>query len=62
MSHPFELELSDLEVVEIEFEEQLTKQEAASVGGGSVGEFTTLALGEEGGTFGLQFQIIGLSR
>jgi hypothetical protein len=47
MSHPFEMNLSDLEALDLEFEEKLTNQEAATIGGGS--DFTTLALGEEGG-------------
>lgn len=49
MSHPFELNLSDLESMELDFEEELTDEEAAKVGGGS-GRVTTLALGEEGGS------------
>ena len=48
MNHPFELELSDLESIELDFPEELTHEEAAKVEGGS-GRVTTLALGEEGG-------------
>ncbi len=49
MSHPFELELSDLEAVELSFEEQLTSEDAGKVQGGFVPIATTQALGEEGG-------------
>lgn len=47
MHHPFALNLSDLEVIEEDFAESLSNEEAAQVKGG--GDFTTLALGEEGG-------------
>jgi hypothetical protein len=47
MQHPFALNLSDLESIERDFEENLTEEEAGQVQGGTV--FTTLALGEEGG-------------
>jgi hypothetical protein len=48
MHHPFALNLSDLEVIEQDFVESLSNEEATQVqGGGEV--FTTLALGEEGG-------------
>lgn len=86
MSHPFDLELSDLAAIELYFAEELTDEEAATVRGGitaatpEIGEqgerikqspwkpkyprqpkgkgkpkdedpiFTTLALGEEGGS------------
>lgn len=52
MSHPFELDISALEAVEIEFEEPLTDEEAARVAGGILpgGCVTTQALGEEGGS------------
>lgn len=58
MSHPFELELYKLEAIELDFEQQLTDEEAAKIGGGIKGSqknkdkepiFTTLAVGEEGG-------------
>ncbi|MEG4797794.1 hypothetical protein QUA69_22220 [Microcoleus sp. LAD1_D1] len=47
MRHPFELEISDLEAVNFNIEEELTGEEATQVTGGLV--LTTLALGEEGG-------------
>ena len=47
MRHPFELEISDLEAVNFNIEEELTGEEATQVAGGIV--FTTRALGEEGG-------------
>jgi predicted DNA-binding protein (UPF0251 family) len=34
MSHPFELDPAELEAMELEFEEQLTEEETARVGGG----------------------------
>ncbi|MBP5972709.1 hypothetical protein HW132_08175 [Brasilonema sp. CT11] len=61
MNHPFGLDVSDLEAIELNFEEELNDEEAAQVLGGSskvttkAGEqgegeiLTTLALGEEGG-------------
>jgi hypothetical protein len=60
MNHPFALNVSDLEAIELHFEEELNDEEAAQVLGGltiattkAVGEeggtFTTLAVGEEGG-------------
>lgn len=49
MNHPFGLDVSDLEAIELNFEEELNDEEAAQVLGGS-DKFTTLALGEEGGT------------
>ncbi|MEC4819405.1 MAG: hypothetical protein SAK29_39970 [Scytonema sp. PMC 1069.18] len=59
MNHPFTLDISDLEAIELNFE-YLTDEEATHVQGGlslatteAVGEeggdVTTLALGEEGG-------------
>ena len=48
MNHPFALELSDLEAVDLDFEEYLTDQEAAQVGGADK-QVTTLSYGEEGG-------------
>lgn len=47
MSHPFELKLSDLKAIDLEFEESLPPEAAEHVGGGTL--YTTLALGEEGG-------------
>jgi hypothetical protein len=47
MRHPFDLNSSDLEAVDLDFEEQLTDEEATRVGGALT--YTTLALGEEGG-------------
>ena len=47
MRHPFELEISDLETVNLNTEEELTGEEATQVTGGLVS--TTRALGEEGG-------------
>jgi hypothetical protein len=49
MRHPFELEISDLEAVNLNIEEELTGEEATQVAGGLVS--TTRALGEEGGCF-----------
>jgi hypothetical protein len=46
MHHPFELKLSELEAIELNFEEELTNEEATKVTGGLL---TTQALGEEGG-------------
>lgn len=46
MRHPFELELSELETLNLEFQ-QITAEEAGKVYGGSV--VTTQALCEEGG-------------
>jgi hypothetical protein len=48
MNHPFALELSDLESIDLEFEEYLTPEDATQVGGLTLA--TTKALGEEGGT------------
>jgi hypothetical protein len=47
LNHPFALNISDLEDLTLDFEEQLTDQETAQIVGGT--KFTTLALGEEGG-------------
>lgn len=60
MSHPFDLELCDLESIELDFGEELTNEEAAKVVGGRKQPkehkdkdkvSTTLAVGEEGGEF-----------
>lgn len=34
MSHPFDLDLSDLEAIELDFVEELTEAESAKIGGG----------------------------
>ena len=47
MRHPFELDLSDLENVQLDVEQDLTPEEAGKVTGGLIA--TTMALGEEGG-------------
>jgi hypothetical protein len=47
LNHPFALDISDLENLTIDLEEQLTDKETAQIGGGTT--LTTLALGEEGG-------------
>lgn len=48
MQHPFDLQLSDLKALDLDFEEGLTDEEAAQVGGG-LKNYTTQALDEEGG-------------
>lgn len=48
MIHPFALELSDLEAIDLDFEEHLTAEEADQVGGGLIA--ITQAIGETGGT------------
>ena len=50
MRHPFDLNDSELEALDLDFEEELTEEEAAQVGGG-LSLYTTKALGEEGGDF-----------
>jgi hypothetical protein len=56
MSHPFDLNITDLEALEIVFEDELTDEEAERVGGGSfrcgTPRFTTRSIGEEGGWCG----------
>jgi hypothetical protein len=47
MNHPFNLKLSELEIVDLSFEESIAIAEAEKVSGGWL--VTTLALGEEGG-------------
>ncbi|HAX74425.1 MAG TPA: hypothetical protein DCY88_00955 [Cyanobacteria bacterium UBA11372] len=47
MRHPFDLDPADLEAMDLNFEEQLTNEEAAQIGGGLMA--TTAAVGEEGG-------------
>ncbi len=53
LNHPFALNISDLEDINLDIEEQLTDEEAAQISGGKgIYEepvFTTLAIGEEGG-------------
>jgi len=49
LNHPFNLDISNLEDLNLDLEQQLTEEEAARVGGGLT--FTTLALGEEGGDY-----------
>ena len=51
MSHPFDLDPAELEAMDLDFEETLTDEEAAHLGGGL--RYTTMALGEEGGNDGL---------
>ncbi|MGD1805063.1 hypothetical protein ACP6PL_06435 [Dapis sp. BLCC M126] len=53
MNHPFALNISDLEDVNLDIEEQLTDEEASQINGGKGEEpiFTTLAIGEEGGHY-----------
>ncbi|MEG4317475.1 MULTISPECIES: hypothetical protein [unclassified Microcoleus] len=47
MNHPFDLDAADLEAMDLDFEEQLTDEQAAQVGGGLMA--TTMRVGEEGG-------------
>jgi hypothetical protein len=47
MNHPFALDISDLETIELNFEETLSDEEANQVTGGLT--ITTQAVGEEGG-------------
>jgi hypothetical protein len=47
MNHPFDLDPAELEAMDLDFEETLTEEEAAHIGGGI--SYTTLAWGEEGG-------------
>ncbi len=50
MSHPFDLNLSDLEAIEIDFEKQLTDEESARFSGGSqIRCITTPCPGSGGG-------------
>jgi hypothetical protein len=48
MRHPFDLNSEELEALELDFEEQLTDEEAERVGGG-LSIALTKALGEDGG-------------
>ncbi len=52
MNHPFDLDPAELEAMDLDFEETLTDEEAAHIGGGL--SYTTLALGEEGGSGPIQ--------
>ncbi|NBD34337.1 MAG: hypothetical protein GVY17_15545 [Cyanobacteria bacterium] len=49
MRHPFDLENSHLETVDLDFLEPLTDETTQPLAGGSMG-VTTQAIGEEGGT------------
>ena len=46
MNHPFDLDPAELEAMDLDFEETLTEEEAAHIGGGS--RYTTMVLGEGG--------------
>ena len=48
MRHPFDFTLTELDAIDLDFQEPLTDHEASHVGGGLT--YTTLALGEEGGS------------
>ena len=52
MNHPFDLDPAELEAMDLDFEETLTDEQAAHIGGG-IG-LTTMALGEEGGSAPIQ--------
>ena len=47
MNHPFDLDPAELEAMNLDFGEPLTDEEAAHIRCGT--DFTTLAVGEEGG-------------
>lgn len=47
MNHPFDLDPAELEAMDLDFEETLTDEEAAHIGGAI--RYTTMAIGEEGG-------------
>lgn len=49
MHHPFDLDPADLLAMDLDFEEPLTDEEAAHVGGGLMA--TTMMVGEEGGGY-----------
>jgi hypothetical protein len=49
MKHPFDLESSTLQTLDLDFLEPLTKEETQSLNGANM-KVTTKALGEEGGT------------
>lgn len=46
MNHPFDLDSADLLAMDLDFEETLTDEQAADIGGGRM---TTMMVGEEGG-------------
>lgn len=48
MRHPFDFTLTELDAIDLDFQENLTDHEASQVGGGLT--YTTLAVGEEGGS------------
>jgi hypothetical protein len=48
MTHPFELELADLETANLEIDGELSEEELDKVSGGN-GTFTSHYVGEEGG-------------
>ncbi|MDJ0897187.1 MAG: hypothetical protein QNJ55_00130 [Xenococcus sp. MO_188.B8] len=48
MSHPFDLDSSAFEALDLDFEDQLTEEQSAQVGGGLT-IATTQSVGEEGG-------------
>ena len=50
MKHPFDLESPTLQTLDLDFLEPLPKEEMQSLDGSRI-EMTTLALGEQGGTF-----------
>lgn len=52
MNHPFDLDPAELEAMDLDFEETLTEEEAAHIGGGI--RYTTQAIGEEGGNGPIQ--------
>ena len=52
MNHPFDLDPAELEAMDLDFEETLTDEEAAHIGGAI--SYTTLAVGEEGGSAPVQ--------
>jgi hypothetical protein len=52
MKHPFDLDSSDLETLDLDFKEQLTEEEIARVGGGIYGPIVCISEpcpGSEGG-------------
>ena len=48
MRHPFDIDSVDLELLDLDFEQSLTDEDAEQVGGG-LSIATTQAIGEEGG-------------
>ncbi len=43
MNHPFELDLSDLKAMDLDFEEQLSDRETAQIGGGKHSEIVCIS-------------------